>query len=334
MRKTLKSFSLTLVFILLSFLLIVIIKMSFLGKKINSEKITPYILSSTHQKNVKLTYLGTACFVIDYKGKQFINDPFFSNPSLFSTLIGRMKQTPLSDLYAAPLIKNVSMISISHGHYDHCFDLAQVNQNQATLVADKSTLFQLNEEIKNNSSKIALDSNYYFKWIYSQDSCFRILPLPSTHNPHFANVTLFKGSYTKPQPQLPRYLTQWKLGKTSYSFIVDVLDADTIVFRMAFLGGKISNENYMHLSKICNERNCDIMTTVFWKTKLNAPTLQSSISSTKASIVILNHWNNFFRKNTKPIQELRSSKLDIELKKLNEENMPVRVMLPYTTVEL
>ena len=44
--------------------------------------------------------------------------------------------------------------------------------------------------------------------------------------------------------------------------------------------------------------------------------------------------NNFFRKNTKPIQELRSSKLDIELKKLNEENMPVRVMLPYTTVEL
>ncbi|MCA1481901.1 hypothetical protein I6F37_43995, partial [Bradyrhizobium sp. NBAIM08] len=55
---------------------------------------------------------------------------------------------------------------------------------------------------------------------------------------------------------------------------------------------------------------------------------------TNADIILLNHWNNFLRSNDKPLQQLRSSKLEKELKEFHEEKMPVCILLPFTSVDL
>ncbi|MEZ5054813.1 MAG: MBL fold metallo-hydrolase [Chitinophagales bacterium] len=316
------------------FIVFIVIKFSFIGKDIDIEKCKPFLLQSTNQKNIKLTYLGTSCFIIDNHGKKFMSDPFFSNPSLISTFIGTMKQEPIADYIPTADYANISMTTISHGHYDHCFDVAQIVQPNTTLVADKSTLLQLNNELQSNPNQIALTAQPFKDWVYSKDSAFRVFPILCKHNPHFGKTVLFSGHYSEALASVPTKLWQWKLGESNYSFIIDALQADSVVFRMALLSGNISEREYQKIQTICSTRKCDVLSSTFWKKKINEPSLRQSLASTQADIILLNHWNNFFRSNKKSLQQLRSSKLEKELVEFKKEHLPIQIMLPFTSVTL
>ena len=329
-----KKISLFLVVAILLFISIIILKLAFLGKKVNIEKCKSYLLTSQHKKNIKLTFLGTSCFIIEYKDKQFVSDAFFSNPNIPNVISGNMKHVALSTMISDSLFSNVSMTTVSHGHYDHCFDMQQILKPATTIVADSSVFKQMNLITKNNKKQYPLDFSPNTQWIYSYDSAFRVFPILSKHGPHFGKTVLFKGSYEKPLDELPNKLWQWKLGKGNYSYLVDVLDGDSIVFRMAFLYGDISESEYTKIKSIYSKQRCDVMTSVFWKKKQNEPQLKLAKEHTNADIILLNHWNNFFKSNDKPLQQLRSSKLEKELKEFQQEKMPVYIMLPFTSVDL
>lgn len=190
MKNGIKFIVKALLFLCTLLILIVIVKFSFIGKNIDVEKCKTYLLPSAKKNNVRLTFLGTSCFIINYEGKQFISDAFFSNPSLISTALGNMKQQSIKSYLNDSLYKHVSMTTISHGHYDHCFDLNQILQPQTTVIADQSTIFQLEQELKNNTSKIALKNTEKQNWIYSADSIFRVFPILCKHNPHFGKTIL------------------------------------------------------------------------------------------------------------------------------------------------
>lgn len=330
----LRKISLLLVAFIVLFISIIVLKLAFLGKNVNIEECKPYLLTSQHNKNIKLSFLGTSCFVIEYKGRQFMSDPFFSNPNIPSVIKGDMKHVALNSLMNDSLFSNVSMTTISHGHYDHCFDIQQILKPATTIVADSSIFNQMNFLTKNRLHSFPLDFTPHTKWIYSYDSSFRVFPVLSKHGPHFGKTVLFNGSYEKPIDELPNKLWEWKLGKGNYSYLVDVLDNDSIVFRMALLYGDISESEYAKIKSIYSEQKCDIVTCVFWKKKQNEPQLKIAIENTGASMVLLNHWNNFFKGHDKPLQQLRSSKLEKELKEFREENIPAFIMLPYSTVDL
>lgn len=330
----LKKISLFLLSAILLLVSIVLIKLSFLGKNVDIEKCKPFLLTSTHQKNIKLTFLGTSCFIIDYKGKQFMSDPFFSNPDLKSVITGSMKNIALSSVISDKLFSNVSMTTISHGHYDHCFDIQQILRPFTTIVADSSIFNQMNVITKNNTHQFPLSFTPYTQWIYSYDSTFRVFPILSKHGPHFGKTVLFKGNYEAPLNELPNKLWQWKLGKGNYSYLVDVLDGNTIIFRMALLYGDISESEYAKIKTVYSTQKCDVLTSVFWKKKQNEPQLKLARKNTNADIILLNHWNNFFKGNDKPLQQLRSSKLEKELIEFRQEKMPVYIMLPFTTLDL
>ncbi|HQV78718.1 MAG TPA: MBL fold metallo-hydrolase [Chitinophagales bacterium] len=334
MKNGIKFIVKALLFLCTLLILIVIVKFSFIGKNIDVEKCKTYLLPSAKKNNVRLTFLGTSCFIINYEGKQFISDAFFSNPSLISTALGNMKQQSIKSYLNDSLYKHVSMTTISHGHYDHCFDLNQILQPQTTVIADQSTIFQLEQELKNNTSKIALKNTEKQNWIYSADSIFRVFPILCKHNPHFGKTILFNGIYKQALDKIPNYLWQWKLGHSNYSFLIDVLKNDSTIFRMALLSGTIDDVDYKKIDSICSVRTCDILSSTFWNKKLNAQSLKKSLSSTKAHILLLNHWNNFFRSNDKSIQQFRTSKLEKELKEFKEEGIPAYIMLPFTSVDL
>lgn len=315
-------------------LIFIYLKITFIGKAINEPILEPYFLKSTNEKNIQLTFLGTSCFIVGYQGKEFVSDPFFSNPSVPSTFTGNMQLLPINKFIKDSLCRNVEMMTVSHGHYDHCLDFEQFLKPTTTFVADTSVVWQLFPLLKNNKNIVSLNFIPHTKWIYSVDSTFRVFPILSKHGPHIANIVFFNGKYTTPQKQLPTNLLDWKLGSGNYSFLLDVMNRDSIVFRMAFLYGNIEQNEIEKIKAIYAQQKCDIQTSVFWKKTQNESQLKVAKDITHADIILLNHWNNFFRSNDKSLQSFKSSEIDKELEILNKENIPARIMLPYTTVNL
>lgn len=334
MVKWLKRIISYLIIIVLAIFIFIFIKMTFIGKNVHIPSFQSYILTSTNKKNVQLSFLGTSCFVINYHGKQFMSDPFFSNPSIPSTILGNMKLQPINKYINDSIYNNVEMVSVSHGHYDHCLDIGQVLQSFTKVIADSSVMYQMHPVLKDDTNLAALDFVPYTNWIYSADSTFRVFPILSTHGPHIGNIVFFSGCYEKPQNQFPKNLFDWKLGKGNYSFLVDVMNNDSIVFRMALLYGNINNIEQAKIKAIYAQQKCDVLSCVFWKKTQNEPQLKQAIAITNAEQIVLNHWNNFFRSNDKSLQYFRSSQILEELKILNDKQIPAKIMLPFTSVDL
>lgn len=314
-------------------LLLVFFKIQFIGKNLEPAAFEKYLLASTptnHQ--VKLSFLGTSGFILEHHGKQLVMDPFFSNPNLLSTTFGRVPFPALSPYLDSNLYQHISLVTISHGHYDHCLDIRQFLKPGmgTTVVADRGILNQLDPVWQEDQvqTRPAADA-----WIYDADSSFRVYTLPSTHSPHIGNITLMSGTYNTPLHELPAKLWNWKLCACN-SYLVDVLDSGRIVYRALMCTGNMNPEGRERLKSLCKEHHTDIMMSIFWKREQCWDNLIALHAIAKPKDILLHHWNNFFRSNHKRMQYLRPSDLPQVLNDLEKQGIPAKIMLPFTTVEL
>ena len=323
--------------LILVFIVLVFCKLQFIGKKFDAAAFEPYLLKQpAYTHPIRLTYLGTSCFIIGYKDKQIILDPFFSNPNLLSSAFGKLKYPNLSDRIDSNLYNHVSMITISHGHYDHCLDIRNFLRanNNLTIAADPGILNELTSVFQNKAiQQDPIVKNSKKEWIYSPDSSFRVFALPSTHSPHFDHVTLFTGSYEQPLPSLPGKLWDWKLCECN-SYLVDLLDNGVVTYRVLMCTGNMNPDGKADLQKLSKERKTDLLLHIFWKKEQCWDNLNEMYLIARPGLVLLHHWNNFFRSNDKPLQYLRSSELPEVLEELNNNGIPVKIMPPFSTVDL
>lgn len=334
MKKFLKISAYSCLSLITILLIAIFIKLSFFGKIFNKHTAEEFLLPSLNKKNIRLTFLGTSCFIIDYKGKQFVNDPYFSNQDFPSIIKGKTPLEKLSNYLPDSLYKNISLISITHGHFDHCMDIGTFLQKNTAVIADSSVFYQLHQLIPDNTKKHQLHYQPNDKWIYSSDSTFRVFTILSHHGPHFGHTVLFNGSLHQPLASPPHYLWDWQLGSGNYSYLVDVMEKDSIVFRMAFLAGDIHDDEYKKIDSIYTEKRCDIFSLVFWKRKLNESQIEVGEKHTKADIILFNHWNNFFSRQEKPLEEIRTSKILEMLRDKKGQQTPCYIMLPFTSAAL
>ena len=318
---------------LLTLLFLAGLKIEFIGKKIEPSSIENYILKSENKNKIRLTFLGTSGFIINYNDKQIVCDPFFSNPNIYSTIFSTAKLPKLNNLIADSLFDNVSMITISHGHYDHCMDIQNFLPNENTkIVSDKSNLLMLSSEIQKNQ-KVEIKHDIETDWIYDQDSTFRVLPIASVHAPHIANITFLDGIYEKALTEFPQKLWQWKMGKCN-SFLVDVLQDDSVVYRFAMLGGKMTEKSEKLLIKNCKERNCNMLAHIYWNKDRNFDDIIRINQLLKPDVLLLHHWNSFFGNVNKPVQYFRTTNLPEELKNFKLNHVDAKIMMPFSSVDL
>lgn len=314
--------------------ILVILKFSFLGKRLNTTTIQPYLTASEKKHDIELTYLGCAGFIIEYQNKSILCDPFISNPSILN--FGQ-KHTAWNVIIPEEKLKKINMVTVSHGHYDHCYDAEELNdfiKPNSKIVADKSVINQLHSiYTKSNYQLVPLQFNDEQTWIYSQDSTFRVFPVQSMHSPHFGHIEFFKGSYDAPLTELPKKAWQWLKGE-DFSYLIDVLNADSIVYRMVLVNGSITTEGYKAIEKLSQERTADLQMQIFWKEKLAKDDMMRIYSIVHPKQIILHHWNNFFVSFDKPLQYLRDSHLPEVLKKYDEQDLKTSIMLPFTSVQL
>ncbi|HNE50586.1 MAG TPA: MBL fold metallo-hydrolase [Chitinophagales bacterium] len=329
-KRTLKALVLiVLVVIGLSFS-----KFMFLGKKLNVNEIKPYITASSHQHQIQLTYLGCAGFIVEYKNKSILFDPFISNPNVFNF---NKKYTEWPSVVQEKKLKTIDLVAISHGHYDHCYDtknLIPFIQSNSKIIADQSVINELHPIFNTNSLQaIALQFDKPQTWQYNTDSTFRIFPLQSTHSPHIGKLEFFKGRFTTPQLEIPQKIWQWKKGE-DYSYLIDVLNKDSVVYRMILVNGNIAPSGIAALKELSKQRVSDIQLQIFWKESLVIENMMMVYAIVHPRQIILQHWNNFFVSFDKPLQYLRDSHLPEVLKKYNQQDLKTSIMLPFTTVDL
>lgn len=117
MLKKILSLILSLAVLLIVF---AFIKFKFLGKALQIDSIEQYLTVSEHNQDIQLTFLGCAGFMIQHHEKSILCDPFISNPNLaeFGTA-----HTSWTKYIKEDNLKTIDMVTISHGHYDHCYDI-------------------------------------------------------------------------------------------------------------------------------------------------------------------------------------------------------------------
>jgi hypothetical protein len=306
-----------------------VIRIDTIGSTFKPSLFKPYFIRSDNRHGIKITFLGTSCFIIDYKGKQIVTDPFFSNPGLFKSTIGKIEYPVLSNRIDRSMYDRVQLISISHGHYDHCLDLANFMNEDNAVLADESTLNEVAPVIHAHPQF----RNENEQWIYSKDSTFRIFPLTSVHTPHFASLTLFTGRYTQPLKKLPGRLWNWKLYRCS-SYLIDVLDGDAVQYRILEANGKMDENGKALLRKLIRKRNADLLLSAFWSASVCEDNLKLCCRLAHPEKVILQHWNNFFIGPDQPLQYLKSTEFPESIEKLKKDGIEAGLMLPFSTVAL
>jgi ribonuclease BN (tRNA processing enzyme) len=330
LKKTFKLLLLTILVVLV----FAVLKFTLLGKELKTDSIAAYLTRSENKKNIELTFLGCAGFIIEYQQKSILCDPYFSNPGLLD--FGK-KQVSWTNYVSEKKLASVDLVTISHGHYDHCYDiegLGQFMNPESKIVADASVHNQLNAIYKNKSfQKNALNYEEKQDWIYNKDSLFRVFPLQSTHNPHIGKIEFLKGKYNEPLDEIPTKQWQWKKGE-AYSYLIDILQHDSVIYRMVLVNGTLTSKAIAALKEQSEKRNSDVQLQIFWKEKLVTENMNIVYNITKPEQLILHHWNNFFIPINKPIQYFRDSHLPEVLKSYNEKKIPMSVMLPFTTVNL
>jgi|GEM_PF-3031926 len=331
-----KKIKIILVLLLVLPISLVAAKLMTLGKKIEQEALTPLLLQSekTHPKGIKIGFYGTSCFTVSYNGYTYLNDPFFSNPNYLQIVSGNYEDR--SHLIRRPLeqIDSISMVTITHGHYDHCLDVPsfkyKINQT-AKWIASSSTLLSLTPWIKGEKKwrQYHIERIAQAGWIYSKDKTFRVHPVRSTHQDHIGKIKFFTGTYEAPLASAPGPVWQWIEGHT-YSYVVDVLQDGEPIYRILLMSGEMPDESINEVTQLSKEKSIDLFLPPFWHRLKSGPSFDKVYAAIKPGKVIFHHWNNFFRDPESSLQMIRTSDIKTIVEEKRKAGIPVSIMLPFT----
>jgi hypothetical protein len=195
--------------------------------------------SSGSTAAVELTYLGAGGFLIRHRdhalhiNRAIMTGPFFSNPGLFRSLLGRPIAPDAARIAQfLPPVGDVTAILIGHAHYDHLMDTIHVAENFApeailygndTMVHIANARPALRSRIRSLES-VAGDSRTPGQWQPLAGGGMRVMALRSEHAPQFLGVKAFEGDIDQDLTELPGNAYGWKGGRT-LAFLIDVLDA-------------------------------------------------------------------------------------------------------------
>ena len=310
-------------------------KIATIGKNIDHQVLNPYIINhaTLPDGDIRIHFYGTSCFTFQYKGSTMLTDPFFSNPDFVQLTTGKYKNQAALIKDQLKTLDSISLITITHGHYDHCLDVPAFSHlftSGSKLVCDKSIYYELKPHLsKLNTVENIAPTDASAQWIYSTDSVFRVMPILSLHSDHFWKVKLFGGSYDSPLDSMPGPVWQWKEGKT-YSFVIDVLDNGNIHKRFFVGAGQIEEASLQILEGLADEKRFDIIFPAYWHHKKSKSNLDLLRERLQPEMVVVHHWNNFFKQPDEAIEAIRSTQLETTLESYKESGRPVYIMMPFS----
>lgn len=272
-------------------------------------------INALASNQLKIQYLGCGNLLIKYKNEVVLFDPFFSNNPGLKASLGKIKFNPVHFQKGSTFInkfgtsfKDISTIFISHSHYDHLFDLAYLldkdSLNDAVKIyADESVKTVVQHFLKNhtflNADSFVYKKNTIQKWI-NINSEMRMLIIPSSHAPHLGKLHFMKGytdsnyfiKFTNSTQKISA--NQFKEGHT-FAFILDILQADTIAFRVLIKGAGCEINDGRISDEILKEHGIDLAIMQIASANFTDCYPQNLLAQIKPKQVLITHWEDFFR---------------------------------------
>ncbi len=292
----------------------------------------------------QLRYLGAGGFLIRSQEAVLLTAPFFSNPSLWRVLVGRISADPEQiDRALQPLhdtLAAVEAILVGHAHYDHLMDLPYL----ATRYAPKARIFGSQTAV--NTLAEALDpqrlvsvedqagtSRQPGQWQWTNGGRIRFMALESAHAPHFGGWKFFSGHYDRELSAPPTRASGWREGQT-LSYLVDFLGPEgQVEFRLYYQDAASTPPAGFPpaFDQAADQQRVDvaILCASGYEQVENYP--EGIAQHLNPRTVVLAHWEDFFSPLPEaPLQLRRVPRLDLQRLVRRLE----RVLAPDTRIEL
>lgn len=257
-------------------------------------------------EGMTLQYLGVGGWVFRFAGDALLTAPFLSNPSLLDVAIGGIApDTSLIDRFLPP-VRDVSTLLVGHGHYDHLMDIPYILRRRtpdARLYGSTTAVNlvagdrEIQEERLVPVDGKAGDHERGGEWFLLPGGRIRFMPLASGHAPHLFGVQLYRGEQETPADRLPETAGEWMDGPT-LAYLIDFLGPDgEVVFRVHYQdaaseppdGFPPSLEDGVTVDLV-------ILCPPGFQEVERYP--EGILERTAPTLVLLGHWEDFFRSRT------------------------------------
>jgi len=255
-----------------------------------------YSAANTPRGEVSVRFFGTTTLLFDDSSHSILIDGFFSRPNKLELLLGIIKSDV--DEVGAFLdkheISGIDAIFVSHSHYDHALDAANVSKlTGARLYGSESTRFIARGYGLSEGETIPIS--------HKQDIEVGRFEVTAYETPHSPGAK-FPGYVTHDVFNLAQ-VSQYKLGK-NFSFLIEHLDTNILLVPSAGYSPAMFDElkksvDIVFLGVGRLGIRSDAFINEYW---------QESVTATGADTVFLIHWDDFTKslgRNLKPFSWLR-----------------------------
>lgn len=234
---------------------------------------------------MKIINFGTTTLLFDDGKSQILFDAHFTRPSVKEYLLKEVSsdEKVIEDMKKAHKINRLKAIFISHSHYDHVMDAPYIAKTTGAALYGSITTknIALGENV--NNSQIVVFENYQ---VY-QIGDFKITVIPTLHSkPRIFNDDL--GEEIKEPLKNPKKLKNFKEGG-SYDFYIENKGKTYLIHPS---GNYIKNRLKDYKADVVFLAIAGLMK---MEIKNRIEFFDETINITDAKLVILMHWDNFFK---------------------------------------
>lgn len=263
---------------------------------------------------LQMQYFGTGGFKIQWRDEALLTGPFFSNPSVWSILLGRPVTTELGRKRAAAVdVRDVQAILVGQAHYDHLADVPLLVPRlppTAKIWLSRTGKFLLQaagvepgrlEELNQRAGNWRRPG----EWI-EVGRHFRFMALHSEHAPHFMGMKFLTGHLEAPLDHPPLKAGDWVEGQT-LAFLIEVLDREPdgepkTVFRIHYQDSASNPPLGFHPPLPGDFQGTDLAVLCVASHRQVSDYPEGLLADLQPRHVVLAHWENFFRPPDEPLQ--------------------------------
>ncbi len=229
---------------------------------------------------VRITWLGTAGFIIENDGHVLLIDPYVTRSSLTQTLLQALKPNlPLT----TEVIPRADAIILSHTHFDHALDVPAIARRTGARVYGSLSAIQLcRSEGVAETQLECVEPQGLSKPHEAESGPFHLRFWPSAHSAFLLGRVPFPGDIADCS-EIPMRSNAYRCGAV-FGTEIEVASR-----RLFHVGSAELIESRWQVRPVDLALAC----VAGWTTTDRYP--ERLVSALSPGVVLLHHWDNFFR---------------------------------------